>query len=114
MVSHWFWQRIGVESLAASAAHLSAGGFGECLQLQLCPHMRANQECGGALQSPWQTSRQGWKRAEMEAVEDGKIFFFSESELKGKGKRRQGPDACSVRLLTACVLACNHHPLQAS
>lgn len=66
MVSHWFWHQIGVESLAASAALLSAGGFGERPQLQLCPHRRANQECGGALQSPSRPPATANKQARME------------------------------------------------
>lgn len=78
-VSRCFWLQIGVESLAASAALLSAGGFGECLQLQLCPHMRANQECGGALQSPWQTSRQGMEEGR-DGSGRGREDFFSESK----------------------------------
>lgn len=85
MVSHWFWQQIGVESLAASAALLSAGGFGECLQLQLCPHMRANQECGGALQSPLAN-----KQARMEEGRDasgrGREDFFRNQNKRGKGR----------------------------
>lgn len=51
---------------------------------QLCPDMSAKQECGGTLQSPWQTTKHEGKWAEIRGKKEGTIFRIKWNKMKNR------------------------------